>query len=62
MALMHWRTTVSRARKHSLLLLSRGLHSGLTSPQIVFAIIKGIVGPAILYIPHGFLEGGYGNS
>ena len=45
-----------------LLLLSPALQSGLTSPQIVFAIIKGIVGPAILYIPHGFLEGGYGNS
>jgi len=34
--------------------------NGLTTPQVVFAIIKVIIGPAILYLPHGFLQAGYG--
>ena len=36
--------------------------SGLTTPQVVFAIIKVIIGPAILYLPHGFLQAGYGDT
>eukprot|EP00658_Telonema_sp_P-2_P049525 TRINITY_DN37675_c0_g1_i2.p1 TRINITY_DN37675_c0_g1~~TRINITY_DN37675_c0_g1_i2.p1 ORF type:complete len:317 (-),score=79.89 TRINITY_DN37675_c0_g1_i2:816-1766(-) len=39
-----------------------GETAGLTRVQLVFAIIKGIVGPAILYIPHGFKQGGCGFS
>jgi len=33
---------------------------GMSQSQLVFGIIKGVVGPAILYMPHGFKEGGYG--
>lgn len=34
--------------------------TGMSRWQLIFGIIKGVVGPAILYMPHGFKEGGYG--
>lgn len=33
--------------------------AGGTLSAAVFGIVKGMVGPAILYLPHGFADGGY---